>query len=172
MEDGDRRLAGLLRGVALHGGDQDLAAPLVRLLADPLLGGPDALGDLVVELALHVAEQLGPGLLLAHPGDPLQLAPDPGALVLDLLPGLLQLLLAPGEPLLPLLDVPVALLEPLLALGEPLLQPGHLGATLAHLGLGLGTQPVRLLAGGEHDRGALLLGRAALLVEAPHLELA
>src|ERR1019366_6000784 len=105
MEDGDGGLARLLGGVALHGGDEDLATALLRLLAYPLLGGPDAFGELVVQLTLDLAEQLGPGLLLAHARDPLQLLGDAGALILDLDPGLLELLLAPAEPLLPLLDI-------------------------------------------------------------------
>src|ERR1019366_6638294 len=126
MEDRDRGLTRLLGGVALHGGDEDLATALLRLLAHPQLGGPDAFGDLVVQLALDLVEQLGPGLLLAHAGDPLQLLGDAGALVLDLQAGLIELLLAPGEPLLPLLDIPVALLEALLTLGEALLQACHL----------------------------------------------
>jgi len=172
VDDGDGGLARLLGGVTLHGGDEDLATALIRLLAHPLLGGPDAFGDLVVELPLDLAEQLAPGLLLAHARDPLQLLGDAGTLLLDLDPGLLELLLTPGEPLLPLLDIAVALLQPLLALGEALLQACHLAAAFPDLGLGLRAKPVGLLARGEHDRSTLLLGRAPLLVEAGRLDLA
>src|SRR6202022_4450387 len=101
------------------------------LLADPGIGGTDALCDLVVELAFDLPQQLLPSLLLGQPGDPLQLLLHRGTLDLDLDPLLLQLLLATVEPLFALLDVADPALQALLALRQRLLLAGDFAAALA-----------------------------------------
>ncbi len=157
VHDGHRRLPGLVGGVALHGRDEDLAAALVGLLADAVVGGADPLGDLGVELSLHLREQLGASLLLGQAGDALELAADQLALALGGLAELLELLLAAGEALLALLELADAPLQRLLALAGALLEPGDLGAALADVGLGLPADPEGLLAGADQDLLGLLL---------------
>ena len=141
----------------LHGGDEDLAAALAGLLADALVRGPDPLGDLGVELRLHLGEQLGSSLLLGQTGHPLELAADQAALALCGLAQLLELLLAPGQALLALLELADAPLQSLLTLAGALLEASDLGAALADVGLGLAADPEGLLARADEDLLRLLL---------------
>ena len=166
MDDADRRLAALLRRLALHRGDEDLAALRRRLLADLETGLTDPLGDLRDELALDAANHLCAGLLLGEGGDPLQLGGDERPFVLDGLAERLDLGFPPGEALFVGVHLAETAFEPLLALICALFEAGDLGPAFANLSLGLVPTTSRLLLRREeHGLGFLLDG--ADLIEAP-----
>src|ERR1700680_1462376 len=163
MHDGDRCLAALLRGLTLHGGDEDLAALCGRFLADLGLGLTDPLGDLGAELPPDAAHDLGASLWLGKRRHALELPGDGCPLILDRLAERLQFRLAPGQPLFVGVELAEPSFETFLALVGALLQACDLGTAFADLGLGLIATARCLLLGGQEHGFRLLLGGARLV---------
>ena len=136
-DDADRRLARALHGAALHGRDDDVAGPAVRLAMGPLLQLLQAKPDEVLGVLLRLAEQDFLSVLLRHLRDLLQLVallPDQRfevrAALLDRLLLQLQLVLLVGNPV----ELSVQVLLPLLQLA---LGPLKLGPPLLDVAIGL-----------------------------------
>src|SRR6202011_1788081 len=153
-----RGVAGLLRCLTLHRGDQDFPALLSGFLPDARLGSANALCDLAGQLAFDGAEQLCARFLLGQRGHTLQLPLDRRALVFDRLAQRFELGLAAPQALLIGIQLAQAALDALLTLAGALLEPGYFGAALADLGLAFVTAARRLLLCRQEDGLAVLLG--------------
>src|ERR1700730_18766464 len=158
LHHSDRRVARLLRSLALHRGDQDLPALFSSFFADPGLSRANALGDLAGQLTLHSAQQLRACLVLRQGGHTLQLSLDRTALIFDRLSQGFELGLSATQALLVRIQLAQTALDSFLTLVGALLEPGDLSPALADLGLAFVPASRRLLFRGQKDRLAVLLG--------------
>ncbi len=166
VHDRDRVLGGVVRGHALHRGDDDVAGLVLGLLARRSLDGPGDLDRVVLGLLADGLDEDGLGVLGRHARDALErddlLAVGAG----ELLAGLVELALALEELAIALLEHVGPLVELLVALQEPALEPGELGAPGAGLLLGLALHAQLLVLGLEDE---LLLAGSGLGFDAARL---
>ena len=164
----DHGLAGLLAGDPLDGQGDDLAGPLLAVLAGLGLDVPDDQRGLALGLVLDARDQLGLGLVGGEAGGALQ----HGAALLvqaaELGPLPVDLPLRLGQRVAALLGLARVLVDPLLALGQPGFPALQVAAQLPDLFLDLPDLVLDLAARGggllgcglrpAHDRGRVGLG--------------
>ena len=156
VDDGDRVLGGVVRGDALHRGQDDVAGLLGGLLAGASLDRSGELDRVVLGLLADGLEQDALRVLGGHAAHLLE--GDDALLVelLELVAALVQLDLLLEQLPIPLLEHVRALVQLLVALVQPALEVGELGAPLAGVVLGLALEADLLLLGLEDQ--VLLLG--------------
>ena len=156
VDDRDRVLRGVIRGDALHRGQDDVAGLVRGLLAGPPLDRASELDRVVLGLLADRLEEDALGVLGGHAADLLE-GDDPLLVeLLQLLAALVQLDLLLEELAVTLLEHVGALVELLVAGMQPALVVGELGAPLPGVVLGLALQADLLFLGLEDQ--VLLLG--------------
>ena len=159
-------LGGVVRGHALHRGEDDVAGLVLGLLAGGALDGAGELDGVVLGLLADRLEQDRLGVLGRHARDALE----GGDLLLlgagEVLAGLVELALALEELAVALLEHVGALVELLVALQQASLEAGELGALGAGLVLGLALHAQLLVLRLEDE---LLLAGARLGLDAAGL---
>ena len=157
-EDADAGLCGLLGRDPLDRDRDDLAGPLLALLAGALLDLADLRHRAPLGLVDHLGSELLPGLGGRHPRDPLELR-------LVLVGGLLQLFPHERELVLPLLQLRGSPVDPLaalaevgLGLGDAAFEAPDLLAAVLEVLLGLAPHPRGFLLGFLEPLGPRLGG--------------
>ena len=167
VDDRDRVLGGVVRGHALHRGDDDVAGLVLGLLAGGALDRPGELDGVVLGLLADGLEQDGLRVVGATCRDTRSSAATCSCVGLgEVLAGLVELALALEELAIALLEHVRALVELLVAGQEAPLEAGELGALGARLVLGLALEPELLVLRLEDE---LLLAGAGLGFDAPGL---
>ena len=174
VDDADRVLGGVVRGHALHRGDDDLAGLVVGLLAGASLDGAGELDGVVLGLLADGLEQDPLGVLGGQAGHLLQGGDALLVQAAELLALVLEVALAVVDLAALLLEHVRALVQLLVAREEAPLQVLQLRALGARLVLGLALQAQLLVLGledhvlllrpglGDDARGLVLGGLDAL----------
>ena len=164
VHDRDRVLGGVVRGHALHRGDDDVAGLVLGVVASGPLDGAGELDGVVLGLLADRLEQDRLGVLRRHARDALER----GDLLLlragEVLAGLVEIAVALQELAIALLEHVRPLIELLVTGQQASLQAGELRALGPRLVLGLALEAQLLVLRLEDE---LLLAGARLGLDAP-----